>query len=342
MNSLDFLEKLINTPSPSGFEERASELWREYVNPFVSNMDTCHYGNTFAFVNPESDKKIMLCSHIDEIGMMVNYINDEGFIYFSAIGGIDESILPATEVIICGKEEKVFGVIGSMPIHLKEDEEESIKIHNLYIDVGASSKEQVLEKVNIGDPIVANYGLTKLYNNRIVGRGLDDRIGAWCVAEILKKISDKNLPVGVCGALTVQEENGLYGATMSAHNVKPDIAIAIDVCFCTDVPGISKEQHGEVSLGGGPVLSVGSSIHKETTESIINTANNNRIEIQRVISPVYTGTDADAIFKSVGGIPTSVVSIPNRYMHTPVEMVQLEDLYAVIDLVAAWCQEERE
>ena len=339
MNSFDFLNDLINTPSPSGFEEKASELWVEYVKPFVQDIKIGTYGNTFATINAEAEKTVMICSHIDEVGMMVNYINDDGFIYFSEIGGIDNNILPAQEVLILGQKEHVVGVIGVKPIHLKEDEEGVPEIHDLYIDVGATSKEQVLEKINIGDPIIINSGCCKIMNNRIIGRGLDDRIGAWCVAEVLKKLSDKKLSVNVCGALTIQEENGCYGATMSAYEIKPDMAMAIDVSFCTDVPGISKEKHGDVSLGGGPILSTGSSIHKGLNESLIKVANNNRIDIQRVISPVYTGTDADGIFRNLGGIPTTVISIPNRYMHTPIEMVQMEDLNAIVDLVSAWCQE---
>ena len=339
MESLEFLEKLINTHSPSGFEKEASELWSNYVRQFTDDIKECSYGNVFATLNPEGKKKIMLCSHIDEVGMMVNYINDDGFIYFSSIGGVDASILPAMEVVIRGKEKDVIGVVGSKPIHLSSEDDAEIKMHNLYIDIGATSREEVLKKVSVGDPIVVNRSFRFLLNNRIIGRGLDDRVGAWCVSQILKNLSNKRLDHQVCGVLTIQEENGLYGATMSSYRLKPDAAIAIDVTHAIDAPGLLKERYGEVILGGGPVLSVGSSIHRGITKSLIDVAEKSRIDIQKTITPCYTGTDADGIFTTAGGIPTTIISIPNRYMHTPVEMVQLEDLYSIIDLVVAWCQE---
>jgi len=280
----------------------------------------------------------MLCGHIDEIGLMVNYINDEGYIYISKIGGIEDIILSSQRVIIHSKNGPVNGVIGRRPLHLSSPDDKEVKIHTLFVDIGAKDKEDALKLVTVGDIITLDVSYCELANNIITARGLDDRTGAWVVAQVLKKLTEKNIyNIKVIGVATVQEENGLLGAQM-VSNINPNIALAIDVTHATDVPDIPKEKHGECKLGGGPVLSIGSSIHKKVNEILEQAAQNTNISIQKQISPNYTGTDADSIFTKCGGIPTALVSIPNRYMHSSVELIQLDDLENAVKLIVEFCE----
>jgi len=338
--SFDFLRDLLGTASPSGFEEEASSIWRSYLKDFELKVDT--YGNSIATLRPGTphvNNKIMLCGHIDEIGMMIHYINDEGFIYVSKIGGFDPLITLAQNIVIHNKNGPICGVIGRKPIHLMDEDEEEIKLHTIFIDIGAVDKEDALSMVSVGDPITFDSPFVELVNNKIVARGLDDRMGAWVVAETLKRLKERSLfKVPIVGVATVQEENGTYGGSMVAKSVNPSVAIAIDVTHATDVPNISKEKHGDCKLGGGPVLSIGSVSHKKVNSSLEKVAEENRIEIQKQISPRWSGTDADAIFSESGGIPTALVSVPNRNMHSPVEMINLLDLEASVDLLVKWCE----
>jgi len=348
--SLDFLKRMLNTPSPSGFEEEASEIWRQYVGAYqliTVNKDT--YGNSIAEMTPATNSEhcislpsthtIMLCGHIDEVGMMIHYINDDGFIYVSQIGGFDALITLAQRVTIHNKNGHISGVIGRKPIHLADDDEEEVKLHTVFIDIGAKDKEDAMNMVSVGDPVTFDAPIRELANNRIAARGLDDRMGAWVVAETMRRLSERSLlKVTVVGVATVQEENGAYGAIMAAKRIKPSVAVAIDVTHATDVPDISKEEHGDCILGGGPVLSLGSISHKKVNALLETVAGENRIKIQKQISPRWSGTDADAIFTEAGGIPTALVSVPNRYMHTPTEMIQLDDLEDTVELLVRWCE----
>ena len=355
--ALSFLRRLVETPSPSGFEERASKVWRDYLtNSVESNqtvpksgifvprfsISTDTYGNSIATLNPwrSGGNTIMLCAHIDEVGMMINYINDEGFLYISQIGGVEATILPAQRVIVHNKNGPINGVIGRRPYHLAdEDDDEEVKFHNVFVDIGAKDRDDALTLVSVGDPITFDASYRELANNRVVARGLDDRMGAWVVAEVIRRLAEKNSHrVPVVGVTTIQEENGAYGATMVVNKVKPDVAIAIDVTHATDVPDVSKEKHGDCKLGEGPVLSVGSVSHKKVNELLEQVATQERIPIQKQISPCWTGTDGDAVFLENGGIPTGLVSVPNRYMHSPVEIIQLDDLENAVKLIVAWCE----
>lgn len=344
--ALNFLKDLLETPSPSGFEERVGEIWRKYLENSVSQMLTVKtdlYGNSIATLIPgvpHERQRIMLCGHVDEVGMMIHYISDEGFLYISKIGGVEATILPAQRVVIHNKNGPVSGVIGRRPPHLADDEEdEEIKFHTVFVDIGARDKEDALRLVSVGDPITFEAPYRELANNRIAARGLDDRMGAWVVAQVLKKLAERNnYSVPVVGVATIQEENGLYGGTMVAKSVKPSVALAIDVTHVTDVPDISKERHGECKLGEGPVLSVGSVSHKKVNALLERAAEIGRIPIQKQISPRWTGTDADAVFLENGGIPTGLVSVPNRYMHSPVEVIQLDDLENAVELIVKWCE----
>lgn len=344
--ALNFLKDLLETPSPSGFEERVGEIWRKYLENSVSQMLTVKtdlYGNSIATLIPgvpHERQRIMLCGHVDEIGMMIHYISDEGFLYISKIGGVEATILPAQRVVIYNKNGPVSGVIGRRPPHLADDEEdEEIKFHTVFVDIGARDKEDALRLVSVGDPITFEAPYRELANNRIAARGLDDRMGAWVVARVLERLAERQeFRVPVIAAATIQEENGAYGATMVAKRVQPTVAIAVDVTHVTDVPDISKEKHGECNLGAGPVLSVGSVSHKKVNLFLEKVAETNRIPIQKQVSPRWTGTDADAVFLENGGIPSGLVSVPNRYMHSPVEVIQLDDLENAVELIVRWCE----
>ncbi len=342
---LDFLKNLCDTPSPSGFEEPAVKVWSDYL---LGNLTTAPvtdiYGDCIGRVcKKESHTKVMLCAHIDEVGFMVSYVNDEGFIYVCSMGYIDANIMPAKRVLIYNKNGPILGVIGSLPIHLTEedDEAEDLKVHSMYVDIGAKDKEDALSKVSIGDPIVFDMQLEHLANNRVTARGLDDKMGAWVVARSLVELNKcEDLSADVYGVATIQEENGAYGAMISAYNINPDIALAVDVGFATDTPDLEdeKKRWGDQTLGGGPIISIGSIINKKVSNTLIDISERFRIPVQIMAEPRYSGTDADNVFVSRGGVPTGVISVPSRYMHTPTEVIQLDDLENAVKLIVEWCK----
>jgi tetrahedral aminopeptidase len=337
--SLSFLEKFVNTPSPSGFERPAQEVWRAYVGQFADTVASDVQGNSVGTINAGGKPRVMLIGHCDEVGFMVRYINDQGFIYFASIGGVDPNIVPAKRVVISTEKGPVKGVVGRTAIHLqdRDDEKKTIKMHDLWIDIGAKNKEEALARVAIGDPIVFDVGFEMLYGDLAVARGFDDKMGAFVVAEALRLLSGKKgLKAAVHGVSSVQEEISFAGALTSTFHIDPAVAIAVDVGNATDSPGISKERHGEVKLGLGPVIDRGSSVSPRVEETLRKVARANKIPFQVGTSPRYTGTDADAVFKSRGGVACGLLSVPNRYMHTPVEVINLSDLEQCAKLMAAF------
>jgi endoglucanase len=339
-DSMEFLRSLIATPSPSGFEDPAAKVWREYLEPYASEVRGDVYGNSVAVVNPEGSPRIMLCGHIDEVGFMVQYINDEGFIYMSEIGGVDPVIALGRDVIIHNKRGPIRGVTGRIPTHLQsDDDDDEIKLYKIYVDIGAIDKENALTMVSVGDPITFDVGFRELSNNRIVARGFDDRMGAWCVAEALVALSESDkLTAAVYGVASVQEEIGASGATIASFKLNPKAAVAIDVTHATDIPDVTKEKAGDIQLGKGPAISIGSMMHRKIGEMLRKAAEDNRIPQQIETAPCWSGTDADAISVNRSGIATGLVSVPNRYMHTPVEVIQLDDLENTVKLLIAWCE----
>lgn len=342
--SKDFLFELLRTPSPSGFEENAANVWENYVSPFCYKVEKGCYGNTIAYPNGTGHPvgpKIVLLGHIDEIGLMVNYINDDGFIYVAMIGGVDRANLIGRPITIHTSNGPVCGVIARKAAHLlEEDEGDTIpKLSKLPIDIGAASGEQAKDLVSVGDPITVDAEPQMLLNDRLVARGLDDKVGAWVVAEVLREISSLRTQPYVVGVASIQEELGFHGASMVASDSDdpPDMAIAIDVMHASDIPDSDKETNGEIKLGRGPIVSLGGPISKKISRGLRDVAEASGIEYQLDIRPGYTGTDADGVFLKNGGIPTAVVSIPNRYMHSPVEMVQLGDLEGAVRLIKEWC-----
>lgn len=339
--SFAFLKDLLETPSPSGFERRGQRLWSDYVAPFADKVESDPYGNVFATRNPGGSPKILLTGHADELGLMISHITDEGFLYFKAIGGVDRGLLRGQRVVIQGRPDPVPGVIGSLAIHLQEPEDgkKTPEFHEMYMDIGAGSREDALKVVRIGDPATLQAGVVELGAGRIAARGCDNRTGTWAVAEALRILHGHGatLPAQVMAASTIQEENGLYGATMTGYRARPEIAIVVDVTHATDIPSCKKEKHGDIRLGAGPVISFGSSNHPTLCERFLEIAASKKIPVQLEANPRHTGTDADAIFLQRGGIPTLSIGLPNRYMHSPVEVIDLADLEAVPRLLAAFC-----
>ncbi len=336
----DFLNRLLETPSPSGFEAAGQRVWAGHVRPFADAFESDSYGNAWATVNPAGSPKILLSGHADELGFMVGYINEDGFLYFKGIGGVDPALIRGQRVLVHGRGGPVPGVTGQLAIHLQPaDERKKVpEIHDMTIDIGARSRAEAEAVVAIGDAITYSAGVLPLLGERIAARGCDNRIGTWAAAEALRRVAARRGELSACvvAASMIQEENGLYGATMAAYRVRPDVALVVDVTHATDSPQASKAKHGDVRLGRGPVISVGSSNHPEVNRRLRAVAEKAGIPIQTEINPRWTGTDADAIFLTRGGIPTTSIGLPNRYMHSPVEVIELSDLDALAELLAAF------
>ena len=340
---LSFLQELSKTISPSGFEEEAVGVWKDYVQKSAGRVKVDVHGNAICGINTEAKRKIMLCGHIDEIGYMLKYIDDKGFIYFSLIGGIDPQIIPGRQVLIKGRRGRVLGIIGRKPVHLMSNEDlgKKIKIEDLWIDIGAKSKKEALNLVSIGDVAVPFAEFANLENSNITGRGFDDKAGAFVTARVLEDLAKAKLNCSVWGVATVQEEIGLRGARTSAYGISPDIGIAVDVTFASDYPGIDKRKTGEIFIGKGPVIAKGPNIHPKVFAGLVEAAEKNKIPFQVEAIPRATGTDANVIQLTKSGVAAGLVSIPLRYMHTPVEIVNTKDLDNTILLIEAFIKKCR-
>ena len=336
-SSLDFLEKLMKSSGPSGFEFEPAAVFRDYAKGFADRVETDVNGNTIACINPKAPFKVMLAGHYDEIGFQVVYIDDGGLITFRAVGGIDKHTLPGIEVdIINEKGQRIPGVIGRKPIHLQtpKERETASEIHDLWIDIGAQSKEEAEKQVRTGDPIAFRANYRRLGENAVMSKGLDDKIGAFVIIEALRELAKKKIKVGVYAVGTVQEELGLRGARSSAFGVDPQASICVDVGFATDVPGVEKKTWGDVTLGGGPILQRNANNNPVLTRIMFDIAAKKKIPYQLECGHRASGgTDTDAIQLTRSGVATALVSIPNRYMHTPVEICDLRDVENAIKLI---------
>ena len=339
--SFAFLKRLLETPSPSGFEIRGQRVWAAYAEQFADKIESDSYGNVFATFNPEGSPRILLAGHSDELGLMISHISDDGFLYFKGIGGVDRAMLRGRRVIVHSIAGPVPGVTGHLAIHMQEpdDRKKVPEFHEVFIDIGVGSKAAAEKLVRTGDTVTMDADVLKLAGNRIAARACDNRIGTWSAAEALQLLSAERerLSASVVAVSTIQEENGLYGAKMVGYRVRPDVALIVDVTHATDIPICSKPKHGDVKLGGGPVISIGSANHPLLVERLHKIATEKTIPIQFEVTPRFTGTDADAIFVQRGGIPTVCVGLPNRYMHSPVEVIDLADLEALARLLAEFC-----
>jgi len=338
--SLRFLETLVNTPSPSGHETRGQRVWLDYVTPYADETFWDHYGNCVAVKNKGAGPRIMLAAHADEIAMTVNYITDDGFIYVRRLGGVDAGITKAQRVNIHSKSGPIKGVVGNVAPHLtKMDGEPKLpKIHEIFIDIGVSSRTEAMELVRVGDPITLNDQFELLRNDLAVARAFDNRIGTFAVAETLRLLSEtKGLKAEVCAVSNIMEEVGLLGARQIAYSLKPDVALVVDVTHATDYPTVSKAQHGDIKVGQGPALTHGGCNHSEVVALLEKVADKKKIPLQHEAMSSSSGTDTDVIFWTRGGIPSALISLPNRYMHSPVELVSLKDLEWIPELMAAFC-----
>ena len=336
-NSLKFLEHYLNTSSPTGYEQEGQKVWMDYITPFVDEVRTDNYGTCYGVINPEANFKVVIEAHADEISWYVNYITDDGLIYVIRNGGSDQSIAPSKVVSIHGEKGIVKGVFGWPAIHTRSKQEEPIpKIENIFIDCGATSKEEVHELgIQVGCMITYPDEFFEMNDRYFVCRALDNRIGGFMIAEVarLLKQNKKSLPFGLYITNAVQEEVGLYGADMIADTIKPNLAIITDVTHDTSTPMIEKKKEGDTKCGDGPVVFFAPTIHHNLRNLIVETAREKEIPYQRAASSRSTGTDTDAFAHSNGGVPSALISLPLRYMHTTVEMVHKQDVENVIKLI---------
>jgi len=333
--SLEFLRKLVESPSPSGFEQSAQRIIKKEMEKFADEVKSDLHGNVIGIKNPRGRPRLMLAGHCDEIGFMVKYIDEHGFIFFSTIGGIDSHIVPGQRVQIHSKKGSILGVVGKKPIHVMEEEEKKrvAKISEQWIDIGVDSKKEAEKLISIGDAITFSGRMERLGENLAVSRGFDDKIGSFVICEVLKNIAHESPQAAVFATSTVQEEIGLRGAKTSAYRINPDVGIAVDVDIATDFPGMEKKKIGEISLGKGVVLHKGANINPKVGELLIQIAEEENILYQLKGSPRGTGTDANIIQLTRAGVATGLVSIPARYIHTPVEVISLKDLENTIQLL---------
>jgi endoglucanase len=344
-----FLFDLLQTPSPTGFELAGQRKWAAYVRPFANRIDNDAYGTAWATIDGAraNPRKIMFEAHADEIGYIVKHITKEGFLHVDRIGGSDVATARGRRLDILGDLGSVRGVIGNTAIHLRRDqltEEKAPLSHDLYVDVGASTAEQVAALgIRVGHPAVYTDAVEQMGSKHILGRALDNRLGGFILAQIIAALSrgPRRLDSTVYAVNAVQEEIGGHGARMIAHRLMPDVCIVLDVTHATDTPGIEHAKHGEVKLGAGPSITHGTCNHPLVVKRLIEVAQAREIPIQHESSSRYSGTDTDVIFTTREGIPSALVSVPLRYMHSVVEMADLEDVERVVALLTAFAESVR-
>ena len=340
IQSLNFLKQLVNTPSPVGHEARGQRVWLDYVSEFADATESDAYGNCVAYLNKGGSPRLMLAAHADEIALTVNFIDNEGFIYVRKLGGIDAAITKAQRVTIHTRQGPVRGVVGNVAPHLtkQEGERKVPKIEDLFIDIGAGSKKEAEALVRVGDPITLADEFERLRGDLVVARAFDNRIGTFAVAEALRLLqaNRKKLKAEICAVSNIMEEVGCLGARQIAYSLKPDAALVVDVTHATDYPTVSKIQHGDIKVGHGPALTHGGANHREIVARLEQVAREKKICLQHEAQSATSGTDTDVIFWTRGGIPSALISLPNRYMHSPVEVVNLKDLEQIPELLAAF------
>lgn len=338
--SLQFLFQLLQTPSPTGFEQPGQRLWMERMRAVSDSVSSDAYGTAWAEIRGEGPR-VLLAAHGDEIGFIVKRITKEGFLRIDRIGGSDTATARGRLLSILGNHGVVRGVVGNTAIHLRKGagEEKVPKVHELYVDVGAGSADEVASLgIRVGHPAVYADGVERLGEHRIVGRALDNRIGGFILTEVLARLFSQRAAAHVIALNSVQEEIGGHGARMAAHRLNPDVAVVLDVTHATDTPGISQDEHGEVTLSGGPSITHGACNHPEVIRRLMEVAGKLQIPLQHESASRFTGTDADVIFEVREGIPTALVSLPLRYMHSVVEMADLRDVARVITLLVGFVQ----
>lgn len=334
------LDALLRAPGPSGYEAQATAVWREAAS--FASVEADGIGSTLATIGEEGGEPLVaVVGHIDEIGLVVTHVDEKGFLYFDPIGGWDPQILVGQRVSVLSKDGSVPGVAGRKPIHLiKPDQrKQAVELDSLHIDIGTADRDETLARIRIGDPVVIDAEPLSLAGSRLTSRSMDNRLGAYVALESLRRVHERGKLRGrMAGVAAVQEEIGLFGARTSAFALRPDVAIAVDVTHASDAPGVDAKETGEHELGSGPVIGRGSTLSPKVFELIVAAAEAAGIDHTISASGRGTHTDADSIQISRAGIPTGLVSIPLRYMHSPVELVDLGDLEAVVELIVAFAE----
>lgn len=342
-NEEQFLYKYLNNASPTGFEASGQQIWLDYIKPFVDRYFTDSYGTAVGVINPDAQFKVVIEAHADEISWFVNYITPEGYIYVRRNGGSDHMIAPSMRVNIHTDDKIIPGVFGWPAIHVRKgDKEDKPSLENIFIDVGARSKEEVEDLgIHVGCVVTFRDELMDLNGKFYAGRALDNRIGGYMIAQVAKKLRDngRELPFGLYIVNAVQEEIGLRGAEMIAAKIKPNVAVITDVCHDTTAPMYNKITSGEQVAGNGPVLTYGASVHKKLLDLIIASAKKRELPFQRAAASRSTGTDTDAFAYSNEGVPSALVSLPLKYMHTTVETASKKDIESVVDLIVAFLED---
>jgi endoglucanase len=333
-----FLKQLLLTPSPSGYEAPIQKVVRDYVTPFADTVTTDVHGNVIACKNPDAPLRLMFAGHCDQIGLIVTHIDESGFIYTQTIGGWDPIQLVGQRMTIWADGGPIPAVIARKPIHLLKEEErkQTVKQDDLWLDMGAANKAEAAEAIRIGDPVTLELGYQEMRNNLANSPGMDNRTGLWVVMEGLRRAATRNPQCGVYAVSTVQEEIGLRGAQTSAYGVNPHVAIAVDVTHATDCPTIDKRQQGDISLGKGPVIYRGPNMNPRVTSRLMDLCAKQELPYQLAAIGRATPNDTNTIQVSRAGVATGLVSIPNRYMHSAVETISLDDIDRAAELLATF------
>ncbi len=332
----ELLERLLTTPSPSGYEAPIQEVVRQFITPFADRVTTDTHGNVIAERHADGRPRLLLAGHCDQIGMLVTHIDEQGFVYAQTIGGWDPQQLIGQHMTIWTRSGPVPAVIARKPIHLLNESERKqvVKLEELWLDLGAGGKEDAASVVRIGDPVTLALGMRRLRNDLVSGPGMDDKTGLWVVLEAFRRAASGQLSAGLYTVSTVQEEIGLRGARTSTYGVAPDLGIAVDVTHATDCPTIDARQRGTIALGKGPVIFRGPNMNPRLVDRLLETAESNQIPYQVAAIGRACPNDANSIQVSRGGVATGLIGVPNRYMHSAVEMVSLKDIDAAAELLA--------
>jgi endoglucanase len=340
--AIAFLKRLLDAPGPSGFETLAGRSWRSEAQTFADKVRVDVAGNCLAEINPTGSPTILIDGHIDEIGVIVQYVDDDGFLYISPIGGWDAQVLVGQRIRFISAPGDVIGVVGRKAVHLMKDGDKDVgvKFTDLWVDIGAKNRAEAEARISVGDPGVIDSRAYDFPGNRIVSRSIDDRIGAFAVLEALRRYAEKPGPARVVAAATTQEEIAWHGggALVASNAVRPKVAVVVDVTHATDFPTMEKKEIGDHRLGSGPVLSRGALLSPVVFEILRNAARARSIPFTIHAVGRDTATNADAIHIAQEGVATGLVSIPNRYMHSPNEMVSLDDVDNTAELIAEVCR----
>jgi endoglucanase len=336
-----FLEKLLIAPGPVGSEGPVQEVFRAYLEPHADELVMFPHGSVAAIRNPEGSPRVIVTGHADEIGLVAHHVDDRGFVFVRNLGGIDPAPVVGALMEVHTAKGVIPAVVGRKPIHLQEadDRTKVPKVKELYLDVGAGSREEAEKRIRPGDPVTFRPGVTHLSKDLVTSKAMDNRAGVFCAAEALRRLGKTKPKACVIALSTVGEEIGGDGALTAAHDLEPDVAIAIDVTFATDQPDVSEKDTCVVHLGKGPVVARGPRLNRAVERLLVKAATKKKIPLQYEVLEGRTGTDGDPIYRTRGGVPLGIVSVPSRYMHTPVEVVSLADLDRIADLLSTFVRD---